>query len=220
MERAGNDGLYRAKLIAAKERWANEGRLLTGVPDPARIRRLPPGQRLVNDWPVLDLGTMPNLSTGDWTFSVGGMIERPLRWGWRDFLAQPQLTLRQDFHCVTSWSRYDNDVTGVPALHLLDLIRPKAEARFLMLRSYDGYTTNLALDDFAGEDVLLAHAWQGQPITREHGGPMRLILPKLYLWKSAKWLRHITVTDKDSPGYWEQRGYHMRGDPWTEQRYG
>lgn len=213
-------GAIRQKLVEAKQRWAREGRLLTGQSDPARQRRLPPGQREVSDWPVLDLGVVPNLSTKDWEFSVGGMVERPIKWSWRDFMDQPQLTLRVDMHCVTAWSRYDNDFVGVPALHLLDVVRPRPEARFIMLRSYDGYTTNLPLDYFADDDVLLAHSWQGKPISREHGGPMRVIVPKLYLWKSAKWLRHITFTDRDSPGYWEQRGYHMRGDPWTEERYG
>lgn len=214
------DGALREKLIAAKERWAREGRLLTGTTDPRHSRRLPPGQHLVNDWPVLDLGQTPNLSTDDWSFSVGGLVSRPLTWDWRQFQAESQITLRVDIHCVTAWSRYDNDFTGIPALHLLDLVRPKPEARFLMLRSFDGYTTNLPLADFADEDVLLAHSWQGRPLSRDHGGPMRLILPKLYLWKSAKWLRHVTFTDRDSPGFWERRGYHMRGDPWAEERYG
>jgi DMSO/TMAO reductase YedYZ molybdopterin-dependent catalytic subunit len=207
------------KLIDAKERWARNGRLLTGAPDPGHHRRLPPGQREVTDWPVLDLGIVPNLSTRDWSFSVGGMVERSVKWDWDEFLAQPQHPVRVDMHCVTAWSRYDNDFIGVPALHLRDVVRPRPEARFIMLRSYDGYTTNLPLADFADDDVVLAHSWQGQPISREHGGPMRLILPKLYLWKSAKWLRHITFSDRDEPGYWEQRGYHMRGDPWKEQRY-
>jgi DMSO/TMAO reductase YedYZ molybdopterin-dependent catalytic subunit len=212
-------GELKRKLITAKQRWAREGRLITGAPDPAHQRRLPPGQHVVNDWPVLDLGVTPSVSTQDWTFSVGGMVERPLQWSWDDFLSQPQLRVRCDMHCVTAWSRYDNDFEGVPALHLLDLVRPRPEARFLMLRSFDGYTTNVPLADFADDDVLLAHSWQGQPIGREHGGPMRLILPKLYLWKSAKWLRHIGFSEQDSPGYWEQRGYHMRGDPWQEERY-
>lgn len=212
-------GELKEKLIAAKQRWAREGRLLTGRTDAAHQRRLPPGQREVKDWPVLDLGTVPNLATSDWKFSVAGAVERPLSWSWQDFLAQPQMTLKVDMHCVTAWSRYDNRFVGVPALHLLDLVRPRPEARFLMLRSYDGYTTNLPLADFADDDVLLAHSWEGKPISRDHGGPMRLVLPKLYLWKSAKWLRHITFLDRDEPGYWEQRGYHMRGDPWLEQRY-
>ena len=210
----------RQKLIAAKQRWAREGRLLTGRKDPEKTRRLPPGQRETREWPVLDLGITPRVHTDDWRFSVGGAVEAPLKWEWRDFMAQPQLEITCDMHCVTAWSRYDNQFKGVPFLHLLDLVRPRPEARFVMLRSFDDYTTNVPLADLADEDVLLAHSWQGKPIDAEHGGPMRLLLPKLYLWKSAKWLRHITFMDKDAPGYWEQRGYHMRGDPWNEERYG
>jgi DMSO/TMAO reductase YedYZ molybdopterin-dependent catalytic subunit len=210
----------RRKLIAAKERWAREGRLITGQSDRQHRRRLPPGQHEVTDWPVLDLGIVPDLSLPDWTFSVSGLVNSPLRWTWNDFLAQTQVSMRLDLHCVTAWSRFGNDFTGVPALHLLDVVKPRAEARFLTLRSFDGYTTNLPLTDFADEDVLLAHSWQGQPISREHGGPMRLVVPKLYLWKSAKWLSHITFTNHDQPGYWELRGYHSHGDPWLEERYG
>lgn len=213
------DGAIKEKLIEAKQRWAREGRLLTGTTDPTRSKRLPPGQREVKDWPVLDLGTVPRLDTQDWAFSVDGLVENPLRWSWEQFLAQPQVNLTVDMHCVTAWSRFDNGFVGVPALHLLDLVQPQASARYLMLHSYDGYTTNLPLADFADDDVLLAHSWEGKPITRDHGGPMRLILPKLYLWKSAKWLRAITFLDADKAGYWERRGYHMRGDPWREERY-
>jgi DMSO/TMAO reductase YedYZ molybdopterin-dependent catalytic subunit len=212
-------GSLKEKLIAAKQRWAKEGRLLTGAPDVAHKRRLPPGQREVKDWPVLDLGVTPSVDVRDWSFTVGGLVEQPLKWTWSEYMAQPQVSLRVDMHCVTAWSRYDNDFLGVPAIHLLDVIKPKSDAKFAMLRSYDGYTTNIPLADLADDDVLFAHSWQGKPITRDHGGPMRLILPKLYLWKSAKWLRHITVMGGDQPGYWEQRGYHMRGDPWLEQRY-
>jgi DMSO/TMAO reductase YedYZ molybdopterin-dependent catalytic subunit len=208
------------KLIAAKQRWAKEGRLLTGEPDPGRRKRLPPGQHVVQDWPVLDLGITPRVHTDDWQFSVGGAVAQPLRWCWSEFMAQPQLGVTCDMHCVTSWSRYDNLFEGVPFLHLLEQVQPRPEARFVMLRSFDDYTTNIPLADLLDTDVLLAHRWQGQPLAAEHGGPMRLLLPKLYLWKSAKWLRHITFMDKDAPGYWEQRGYHRRGDPWTEERYG
>lgn len=211
---------FRQKLIDAKQRWAKAGRLLTGQPDAARQRRLPPGQREVGDWPVLDLGIVPSFAPGDWSFSVDGLVENPLTWDWDAFLAQPQLEFVSDIHCVTSWSRYDNHWVGVPALHLLDLVRPKANASHVMLHSFDGYTTNLPLSALADDDVLLAHSWEGAPLTAEHGGPMRLILPKLYLWKSAKWLRRMTFLDQDAPGYWEQRGYHMHGDPWLEERYG
>jgi len=210
------DGDRRDKLIGAKEKWARDGRGLTGVPG---RDRLPPGQRLTRDWPVLDLGIQPNLSTGEWSLSVGGAVETPLQWTWEQFLSQPQSDLVTDIHCVTTWSLYDSRWTGVASGHLLKLVRPRADARFVMLRSFDGYTTNVPLDSFAADDVMLAHSWQGEPLTREHGGPVRAIIPRLYFWKSAKWIRTITFMEKDSPGYWELRGYHDVGDPWQEERY-
>ena len=135
-------------------------------------------------------------------------------------MAQPQVTIRSDIHCVTQWSRFDNTWQGVATRHLLDLVKPKPEARFVIQTSYDGYTTNIPLADLAGEDVLFAHRWEGEEISREHGGPVRLVLPKLYLWKSAKWLTKLSLVAEDKPGFWEVRGYHMRGDPWNEERYG
>lgn len=210
-------GKLKDKLVRTKENWAKEGRGLTGKPGQAR---LPPGQHLTADWPVLDLGIQPNLAESDWSLSVAGAVERPVRWNWVDFMAQPQVEMTSDIHCVTTWSRYDNTWQGVSARHLLSLVKPRATARFVMFRSYDGYTTNVPLSRFADDDVLLAHSWQGARLTREHGGPVRVVIPKLYFWKSAKWLRAITFMDQDSPGYWELRGYHDEGDPWTEQRYG
>lgn len=209
-------GRIKDKLVETKQAWAKDGRALTGRPGKDR---LPPGQRLTQDWPVLDLGISPNLSTTDWSLSVGGAVEAPLKWSWAEFMAQPQTDLTTDIHCVTTWSRYDNAWQGVSARHLLALVRPRAGADYIMFRSYDGYTTNVPLTRFADDDVLLAHSWQGQPLTRDHGGPVRVVIPKLYFWKSAKWLRAITFMDKDSPGYWEMRGYHDEGDPWKEERY-
>lgn len=209
----------RDKLIAAKEKWARDKRgLIPSAPSPSRPR-LPPGQRETPDFPVLDLGDQPNLSTRDWNLSVGGMVANPIRWDWATFMAQPQTTITTDIHCVTSWSRYDNAWTGVSARHLLSVVRPKPEAKFLLFRSYDGYTTNLPLARFDDDDVLLAHSWQGKPLDRDHGGPVRAMVPKLYFWKSAKWLRHITFSDRDMPGFWEMRGYHNDGDPWKQERY-
>ena len=210
----------RDKLIVAKEKWAREKRGLTGESGTSPTnRRLPPGQRETADFPVLDLGDQPNLSFRDWTLSVGGMVTHPLRWDWATFMAQPQTEIVTDIHCVTSWSRYDNRWAGVSARHLLSVVAPRPEARFLLLRSYDGYTTNIPLARFDDDDVLLAHSWQGQPLSRDHGGPVRAMVPKLYFWKSAKWLRHITFSDRDTLGYWELRGYHKDGDPWREERY-
>ncbi|KIL98957.1 hypothetical protein CCC_02407 [Paramagnetospirillum magnetotacticum MS-1] len=207
------------KLTAAKEKWAREGRALTGEKTTPAARRLPPGQRETVDFPVLDLGDQPNLTTRDWTLSVGGMVDNPIRWDWQTFMAQPQTELVTDIHCVTTWSRYDNTWAGVSAKHLLKMVRPRKNVRFLLLRSFDGYTTNIPLARFDDSDVLLAHSWQGQPLSRDHGGPVRAVIPKLYFWKSAKWLRHITFSDHDTPGYWELRGYHGEGDPWKEERY-
>ena len=212
-------GPIKEKLVRTKEQWARDGRALTGVnADPAKVR-LPPGQRLTKDFPVLDLGVQPNVAQSGWSLSVAGQVGHPLKWTWRDFMTQPQVTLTNDIHCVTTWSRYDNEWVGVPMRHLLSLAKPFETAKFVMLRSFDGYSTNLPLADLDRDDVLIAHTWQDAPLAREHGGPVRLVVPHLYFWKSAKWLRHITFMEKDQPGYWEAPGYHMRGDPWTEQRY-
>jgi DMSO/TMAO reductase YedYZ molybdopterin-dependent catalytic subunit len=208
------------KRIRTKEKWAEEGRALTGtVADPTRDRR-PPGQRVTADFPVLDLGIQPNLTTKEWSLSVGGQVENQIKWDWAALMAQPQQTFRNDIHCVTTWSRYDNTWLGVPMRELLRHVKPKAAAKALMLRSFDGYTTNILLSDVDRDDVFIAHTWNGAPLAREHGGPVRLVVPHLYFWKSAKWLRHITFLDRDQPGYWEVRGYNMRGDPWKEERYG
>lgn len=214
-----DDDSRNGKLIAAKEKWAREGRGLTGETTRPDRRRLPPGQRETTDFPVLDLGDPPNLSTRDWALSVGGMVDNPIRWDWATFMAQPQTEIATDIHCVTTWSRYDNRWVGVSARHLLAVVRPRPEVRFLLFRGYDGYTTNIPLARFDDDDVLLAHSWQGKPLTRDHGGPVRAMVPKLYFWKSAKWLRHITFSDRDTPGTWELRGYHNEGDPWKEERY-
>lgn len=208
------------KLAAAKEKWAEEGRGLTGRMGDKTKDRLPPGQRKTQDWPVLDLGVQPNITTKDWKLTVGGLVENPIEWDWDAFMAQPQRHVLSDIHCVTTWSRYDNEWIGISARQLLEAVRPKPSAKFLMFRSYDGYSTNLALERFDDTDVLLAHSWNGNPIERRHGGPVRVVAPKLYFWKSAKWLRHITFMEHDQPGYWEARGYHNEGDPWKEERYG
>ena len=208
-----------SKLTQTKQRWAREGRFLTGRHAHPDTERLPPGQHLTQDWPVLDLGFTPNISRERWRLDVYGAIETPLFWDFAQFSAQPQSTFISDIHCVTTWSRYDNTWEGLSTRALLDACRPKPDARFVSLESHDGYTTNLSLEDFASDDALLAHSWQGAPIERDHGGPVRVIVPHLYFWKSAKWLQRIEFRSDDKPGYWEVRGYHNRGDPWLEQRY-
>lgn len=208
-----------SKLTRTKQAWARAGKFLTGQITRPDSERLPPGQHLVKDWPVLDLGLQPNVATANWTLDIDGAVEHPQHWRWADFLALEQTSAVSDIHCVTTWSRYDNRWEGVATRLLLDLVRPRPEAGFVVLHSNDGYTTNLTLEDFAGEDVLLAHSWEGKPLTAEHGGPVRLVLPKLYFWKSAKWLKRIEFTTANRPGFWEVRGYHDRGDPWSEERY-
>jgi DMSO/TMAO reductase YedYZ molybdopterin-dependent catalytic subunit len=215
-----DEGKIKEKLIRTKEEWARTGRGLTGTTaDPTQERR-PPGQRVTEDFPVLDLGIQPNLSTKEWALSAAGQIAAPMKWDWDAFMALPQVTYFNDIHCVTSWSRYDNTWIGVPIREVLKLIQPKETAAAVMLKSYDGYSTNVLMSDLDRDDVFIAHTWNGKPLAREHGGPVRLVVPHLYFWKSAKWLRHMSFLDRDTPGYWEARGYHMRGDPWKEQRYG
>lgn len=208
-----------SKLTRSKERWAQEGRFLTGRTARPEEERLPPGQHLTRDWPILDLTGAPDILPERWRLQVTGAVETPVTWDWAQFLAQPQTAFVSDIHCVTTWSRYDNRWEGLATRDLLETVRPKPNAAFVVLHSYDNYTTNLGLDDFAAEDALLAHRWSDAPLTADHGGPLRLVVPHLYFWKSAKWLRKIEFLGKDAPGYWEVRGYHNRGDPWQEQRY-
>jgi DMSO/TMAO reductase YedYZ molybdopterin-dependent catalytic subunit len=208
-----------SKLTRSKQRWAAEGRFLTGRTSRPAAERLPPGQHLTRDWPTLDLGMTPQISRERWRLDVHGAVEQTIFWDFSQLLAQKQTQFVSDIHCVTTWSRYDNQWEGLATRDLLAICRPREEARFVVLHSSDGYTTNLALEDFAAEDALLAHSWSGEPLTSEHGGPARLVVPHLYFWKSAKWLKAIEFLERDAPGFWEARGYHNRGDPWTEQRY-
>ena len=208
-----------SKLTRTKEKWAREGRFLTGRVTRPEDQRLPPGQHLTKDWPVLDLGVMPPISRERWRLDVYGAIDNPIFWTFAEFAAQKQVQFTSDIHCVTTWSRYDNEWEGLATRELLAACQPGEDARFVVLHAHDGYSTNLALEDFAAEDALLAHSWSGQPLTEEHGGPVRLVVPHLYFWKSAKWLQAIEFVTEDAPGFWEVRGYHNRGDPWAEQRY-
>jgi DMSO/TMAO reductase YedYZ molybdopterin-dependent catalytic subunit len=208
-----------SKLTRTKQRWAQEGRFLTGKVARPEEQRLPPGQHLTLDWPVLDLGLAPEIPRQRWRLDVYGAVEHPVFWDFAQFMAQKQTQSISDIHCVTTWSRYDNPWEGLATRDLLAACQPREDAGYVVLHSYDGYTTNLSLQDFAAEDALLAHSWSGQPLSVEHGGPVRLVVPHLYFWKSAKWLQAIEFLPNDAPGYWEVRGYHNRGDPWAEQRY-
>ena len=211
-ERADLVGQIKDKLIRAKEKWADEGRLLTGRPDLGHVKD-------VKNWPVLDLGAQPDVKPENWRLQVMGLVDNPVALTLPQFMALPRQAFTSDIHCVTSWSRYDNHWQGVSSKTLLGLVRPKAEAKHLVFHSYDSYTTNVRMEVFADDNVLLAHSWEDKPLPREHGGPVRVVIPDWYFWKSAKGVTRMVFLDRDRPGFWEVRGYHNEGDPWKEERY-
>jgi DMSO/TMAO reductase YedYZ molybdopterin-dependent catalytic subunit len=181
--------------------------------------RLPPGQYLTKGWPVLHYGDVPRVHLPDWRFRVWGLVARPQEWTYEQFLALGHTAVTCDVHCVTRWSKFDNTFEGVPARKVLAAVQPLPEARYVMVHAEQGFTTNLPLADLDRDDVLFAYKHDGAPLTPEHGGPLRLVVPHLYFWKSAKWVRGLEFRADDAPGFWESYGYHMRGDPWQEQRY-
>lgn len=205
-------------LIAAKERWA---RKMSGkVHKIAEGKdRLPPGQRQVTNFPVLDLGVKPEVALDKWELRISGHVENPVVLGWEQFLALPQVKDTSDFHCVTTWSQFDMVWEGVPFVALAELVRPKPSATHVFFKSYDGYSTNNPLEVCLDDDVLVAHRWNGESLPREHGGPARVIVPKRYAWKGAKWIREIHFLDRDILGFWEVRGYSNTADPWKEDRF-
>jgi len=191
------------------------------VTEPAPSQpRLPPGQVLTKKWPVLHYGLVPTVDLATWTFTVDGLVERPFVLRYDELLALPRSTTRCDIHCVTTWSRFDNSFGGVAVQSLLQRAGVRPEARYCLVSAEQEFTTNLPLADLDRPENLVALAHDGEPLTPEHGWPARLLVPHLYLWKSAKWVRGLTLLDADVPGFWEQNGYHMHGDPWTEERYG
>jgi DMSO/TMAO reductase YedYZ molybdopterin-dependent catalytic subunit len=181
--------------------------------------RLPAGQKLTEGWPVLTYGNTPRVDTKVWKFVVAGLVEQDVSFTWDEFLALPQATTTSDIHCVTGWSKFDNEWQGIAFRDLLERITPKPEARHVMVHSYGGYTTNVPLADLMRDGVLFAHAHNGKPLEADHGGPLRLVVPHLYFWKSAKWARGLLFMADERPGFWEMYGYHIRGDPWKEERY-
>ena len=182
--------------------------------------RLPPGQRLTDGWPVLHYGSIPQIDLASWELRIFGLVEQEVTLSWEQFNALPQRDSRSDIHCVTTWSKYDNDWVGVPFVDLQALVRVQPEAQHVIFHSYGGYTTNVPLSELQAPENMLVHTHGGQPLTAEHGGPLRGLVPALYFWKSAKWVRGIEFVAGDRPGFWEMYGYHMHGDPWTEERYG
>jgi DMSO/TMAO reductase YedYZ molybdopterin-dependent catalytic subunit len=181
--------------------------------------RLPPGQHLTNGWPVLSYGSVPRIDLASWSLSLTGLVEQEVVLSWDELLALPRTTVHCDIHCVTAWSRLDNDFTGVRVSEVLSHVEVKPEAKHVMVHAYGGYTTNLPLDEISGQDCLFAFEHDGEPLTPEHGGPLRLLVPSLYLWKSAKWVRGLEFIANVRPGFWEMYGYHIHGDPWKEERY-
>jgi DMSO/TMAO reductase YedYZ molybdopterin-dependent catalytic subunit len=185
-------------------------------PDTRRENRMPPGQTRTRKWPVLDAHGTPEIDLETWTFAVGGLVERPLSWSLDEFMQLPSVKVYADFHCVTRWSRLDNVWSGVSTREIARLAGVKPEAKFVVAEAYDyGWTTNLPIEYFLAEDALLAWSHDGQPIPPPHGGPVRLIVPQLYAWKSAKWVKGLRFLERDEAGFWEDGGYHMRGNPWN-----
>ena len=170
-------------------------------------------------WPVLTYGPTPDIDLDTWRLRVFGEVERPTVFTWDDVMAMPQVDVHADMHCVTRWTKLDNVWRGVPLRALLDRNQPKPAARFVMVHAYGDYTTNLPLAVLDDDDVLLAHSHNGEPLSREHGAPLRLVVPKRYAWKSAKWVNALEFMPHDRPGFWERNGYHNDGDPWAEERY-
>lgn len=229
-------------LVAKRLRYIDRQRLLK--PDAVNVKfagrrpggsgplnrhgmpKLPPGQHEVRNWPVLDLGEQPDIDLARWKLEVGGLVANPFSLTWEQFLALPQVDDVSDFHCVTTWSRYENHWGGVRFRTIAELAVPADEARFVLCTGYDcmpgssiPYTTNLPLARAIDDDVLLVHTWEGKPLPREHGGPCRMITPKLYAWKGTKWIRRIDFLAEDHPGFWEERGYSNSAEPWFDDRY-
>src|SRR5579883_1437453 len=200
--------MSKERLIEGKQRWAERQRALGWKPrETAASGRLPPGQKLTTGFPVLDLGVQPEIPHADWTLRIDGEVEKPVTLDWAAFNALPQVEDVSDFHCVTTWSKFDCRWGGVAFTTLCDLVHPKPSARFVYFTGYDGYSTNVPLAACLDDDVLLATSFDGAPLSRAHGGPARVIIPKLYAWKGSKFVKGIAFLADDKLGFWEVRGY-------------
>lgn len=189
-------------------------------PDMERANRVAPGQRLTEKFPVLHYGGVPKIDVSKWTFRIWGLVEKERKLSYEEFLTLPGVKVFSDVHCVTGWSKLDNTWEGVSTQAIKGLVKILPEAKFVIVHGAGGFTTNLTLDDFLEADVLFAIKHNGEPLTPEHGYPLRLVVPRLYFWKSAKWVEGVEFTARDRRGFWETRGYHNHGDPWKEERYG
>jgi len=212
--------MSKERYILAKQKWAEKqvARGVRPLSEPAE-GRLPPGQRLTDGFPVLDLGIQPDIPLSEWTLSIDGLVGQPTSYSWENFNALPQVLDTSDFHCVTTWRKYDCQWGGVAFTTLYEAVQPRPEARFVYFGSYDGYSTNVPIEHCLDDDVLIATSFGGAPVSREHGGPARVIIPKLYAWKGAKFVKTITFLSEDKLGFWEVRGYSNSADPWKEERY-
>ena len=181
--------------------------------------RLPAGQHVVENWPVLTYGGTPRIDLSQWRLRLFGLVEKEVEFNWEKFSALPVTDVKTDIHCVTTWSKFDTNFAGVSIPDLMKHVQLKPDAKAVIAHCYGGYTTNLPLSDFVRDDNLLAHTYEGEPLSRDHGGPARLFVPHLYFWKSAKCVNGIEFLPRDTPGFWERYGYHIRGDPFKEERY-
>ncbi len=191
----------------------------TVIQSPIQEPQLPPGQILTEKWPVLHHGSVPRVDLAEWDFRVWGEVERPQRWDYQEFLALPRVKVRSDVHCVTRWSRFNNLWEGVAFREVARHARPKPDACHVIVHAEQGYTTNLPLSELLRDDVLFAWSHDGHELVPEHGWPLRLVVPRHYFWKSAKWVRGLEFSREDRPGFWEQNGYHNEADPWKEERF-
>jgi DMSO/TMAO reductase YedYZ molybdopterin-dependent catalytic subunit len=189
-------------------------------PDMGRRVRIPPGQSETRDFPVLHYGRAPRIDERSWSFRIFGLVEKELSLTFEQFMALPRVIVKSDIHCVTGWSRLDNVWEGVAASAIIDLVHILDEACYAIVHADSGFTANLTIEEFRNTDVLFAVKHNGAKITPDHGYPVRLVVPRLYFWKSAKWTNGVEFTAEDRPGFWETRGYHNHGDPWKEERYG
>jgi DMSO/TMAO reductase YedYZ molybdopterin-dependent catalytic subunit len=196
----------------------SEGMIIS--PDTERQIRIPPGQHLTEKWPVLHYGSVPKINTVKWTFKIFGLVEREKILDYQTFTALPPVKVFSDIHCVTTWSRLNNLWEGISTGEVKELVKIDEDARFVIVHAAGGFTTNLTLMDFFAEDALFALRHNNEDLTTDHGGPVRLVIPRLYFWKSAKWVTGIEFSAVDKPGFWESSGYHNHGDPWKEERYG
>jgi len=210
------------ELAQLQQALPQDGVPLVISPDVYRSQRLPPRQVVTRKWPVLHAGSVPEFDPRQWRFRIFGLVEQPWECTYEEFLRLPRVRVLGDMHCVTRWSKLGNLWEGVSTRTVLEQVRVLPQARYVLVHCEHGFTTNLPLEDFLGEDCLFAWKHNGELLTPDHGYPLRLVVPRLYAWKSAKWARGIELLAEDRPGFWESwenGGYHMRGDPWTEQRF-